>query len=139
MKQRDSLRVLSLKNLKGLIESYEKDKKKEITDEEVITLFGKYADQRRQNLVQFAGNADFCQKENYDLGLTEGYLPAMLSEEGTLMLVEIFAEDLKSQQETITKKDIGPLMKLVVAEAHDRGYMVDKKILSRLINDQIDA
>lgn len=139
MKQRDSPKVLSLKNLKVSIESFEKNQKKEITDDELINLLNKYADQRIQNIKQFSSNEEFCKKEQYDLDIVNVYIPPILSEDATRDLVNVYVSDTRSAFPKLVMQHMAPIMQLVINEAKELGFLVDRKLLARLIKDEINA
>ncbi len=90
MKAKNEAAVSALRMLKSALKYKEVDLKRDLTDEEVIEVLGKQAKQRKESIEGFekGGRAESAKNEKAELALIESYLPAALSEEELVKLVE---------------------------------------------------
>jgi hypothetical protein len=90
MKAKNEDVVSALRMLKSAIKYKEVDLKREVTDEDVIEVLGKQAKQRKESIEGFekGGRAEMAAKEKAELALIQTFLPAALSDEELVKLVE---------------------------------------------------
>ncbi len=93
MLSRDELKTSVLRMLLSAINYYEIQKGGagyEATDEDVLTVIGNQAKQRKDSIEQFtqAGRQELADKEKKELELLNVYLPAQMSEEEITKLVK---------------------------------------------------
>lgn len=95
MKARDSEKLAAIRLLQAALKQKEVDERIEITDAIVLNTIEKMLKQRKDSITQYtAGNRmDLVAKEEFEVGILEGYLPAQLSEsELATLLDKVIAE-----------------------------------------------
>jgi hypothetical protein len=75
--RRDALRLLL-----AAVKQREVDERRELTDADVVSVIDRMTKQRRESIAQFekGGRQDLAQKERFELGLLQGYMPQALSD-----------------------------------------------------------
>ena len=76
-RRRDALRLLL-----AAVKQREVDERRELTDADVVSVIDRMTKQRRESIVQFekGGRQDLAQKEQFELGLLQGYMPQAVSD-----------------------------------------------------------
>ncbi|MGH8634218.1 MAG: GatB/YqeY domain-containing protein [Burkholderiales bacterium] len=76
--RRDALRLLL-----AAVKQREVDERRELTDADVVSVIDRMIKQRRESIVQFekGGRQDLAQKEQFELGLLQGYMPQALADD----------------------------------------------------------
>jgi uncharacterized protein len=102
-KRRDALRLLT-----AALKQKEVDERKSLTDADAVAIIDKMVKQRRDSIAQFeqGGRADLVDKENFEIGVLQTYMPAALSE------AEVEAEIQQAIDESGAKgpADMGKVM-----------------------------
>ena len=111
MLSRDELKTSVLRMLLSAINYYEIQKGGagyEATDEDVLTVIGNQAKQRKDSIEQFkaAGRQELADKEQKELELLNVYLPAQMSDEEITKLVK----EAIAKTGASTMADIGKVM-----------------------------
>jgi uncharacterized protein YqeY len=85
--ERDQLAALRL--VTAAIKQKEVDERIELNDEQVLAVLDKMVKQRRESLEQYekAGRDDLAEKERFELGLIQNYLPEPLGAEELATLI----------------------------------------------------
>jgi uncharacterized protein YqeY len=75
--RRDALRLLT-----AALKQREVDDRKELADSDIVAIIDKMLKQRRESIVQFekGGRQDLADKEKYELGVLQAYMPQALSD-----------------------------------------------------------
>jgi uncharacterized protein YqeY len=75
--RRDALRLLL-----AAVKQREVDERRELTDADVVSVIDRMVKQRRESIAQFekGGRQDLAQKEQFELGLLQGYMPQAVSD-----------------------------------------------------------
>ena len=105
---------------------------KPLTEDEEVGLIRKQIAQRVESIASWekAGRTEQADTEKREVEILEGFLPAGLSDEEILFLVQ----DSITKSGATTKKDMGAAMKVAKEMAAGR---VDPKVLSSLISAQL--
>jgi len=76
-RRRDALRLLL-----AAVNQREVDERRELTDADVVSVIDRMTKQRRESIAQFekGGRQDLAQKEQFELGLLQGYMPQAVSD-----------------------------------------------------------
>ena len=76
--RRDALRLLL-----AAVKQREVDERRELTDADVVSVIDRMIKQRRESIAQFekGGRQDLAQKEQFELGLLQGYMPQAMSDD----------------------------------------------------------
>jgi hypothetical protein len=117
-KARDSLTLNTIRGVISEIKNREIDLRRELNDEEIISLVSTQIKKRKEAATLFdkGGRADLSEKENQEMMILQKYLPEQVSE-----------EDLKNRiQEVILElgivdiKDLGMVMRTLIPEFKGR-------------------
>ena len=132
MKEKDTLKLQTLRGVKGEIDLAHIDKKVEINDELVTDVLSHQIKTRKESITEFEkGNReDLVNKTNDEINLLLSYLPEQLSEEELTKLIdEVFAKVNPTSQ-----KDMGLIMKEVNPLVKGKA---DMKVVSTMIKDKL--
>ena len=132
MKEKDTLKLQTLRGIKGSVDLEHINKKVEITDELVIDVISKGIKTRKESIVEFEkGNrSDLIEKTNQEIEILKVYLPEQLS---TDELVKIIDEVFNKVNPT-SQKDMGLIMKEVTPLVKGK---CDMKEVSVIIKDKL--
>lgn len=95
MKGGDKAKLAVIRLIMSAIKQIEVDERRELSDEDILAVLDKMVKQRRDSLQQFeaAGRDDLVQQESFELKVLQSYLPAELTADEILALVnEAIAE-----------------------------------------------
>ncbi len=132
MKSGDKERLSTIRMLISEIKKVQIDKKKELSDEEIVEIIQRYAKQRKESIKQYreAGREDLAEKEEKELKIVQEFLPEQFSEEEIGKIVdEAIAETGASSM-----KDMGKVMKIVMEKVKGRaeGSVVSSIVKKKL-------
>lgn len=121
MRAGDKERLAAVRLLLAAIKQREVDERITLDDGQVLAVIEKMIKQRRESITQFesGGRSDLAAKENAEIGVLQGYLPAQLtpSEVDALIAEAIAATGAASV------KDMGKVMGFVRPKAQGRTDM----------------
>ena len=82
MRAGDAARRDALRLLLAAVKQREVDERRELTDADVVSVIDRMIKQRRESIAQFekGGRQDLAQKEQFELGLLQGYMPQAVSD-----------------------------------------------------------
>lgn len=108
MKNQDKETLAVIRMVKGAIQMEELNTKKELSDEEVISIVSKQIKTRKESIVEFekGGRQDLIDKTQSEIEILEKYLPEQLSEEEVNSVIEEAFNEIKPE----SMKDMGKLM-----------------------------
>ncbi len=109
MKAREDLRLSAVRMVRSTIRNREIDLKRELDDQGVIEVISSLAKQRRESIRLYGeGNRpDLVEKEEAELAILLGFLPAQLTGDE---IVELVARAIR-ETEARGSKDMGRVMK----------------------------
>lgn len=132
MKARDKLRVATLRMVNAEIKRVEVDERRELTDDDVLTILTRMLKQRHDSLSQFenAGREDLAATERFEIEVVEGFMPAAMSEAD----VEALVEKVVAETGASSMQDMGKVMGAVKGAITGRADMalVSAKVKARL-------
>ncbi|MGH8207600.1 MAG: GatB/YqeY domain-containing protein [Steroidobacteraceae bacterium] len=132
MRAGDKPRLGVIRLILAAIKQREVDERITLDDAQVLAVLEKMLKQRRESISQFqaGGRADLVAKENAELGLIQGYMPAQLDDAALDALIS----DALAQTGATTIKDMGKVMGIVKAKAAGRADMgaLSARIKARL-------
>jgi len=132
MREKDKDRLGTIRLILAAIKQREVDERITLDDTQVLAILDKMVKQRRDSIEQFraAGREELAVKEEAELAVIQGYMPAALSdaELDTLVAEAVAASGAKTMQE------MGKVMGLLRAKVQGRADMgaVSAKIKARL-------
>ena len=112
MKSKESERVLTLRTIISAKKDKEIEKrtqdKKDITDEDMISILNKMMKQRKESIEMYskANRSDLVDKENFEINILEEFLPSQLTEQE---IEKVCSETIASLGAS-TLKDMGKVM-----------------------------
>ena len=109
MKARDALRLSAVRMVLSMVKNREIDQKKELNDQDVIEVISTLAKQRRESIrmYQEGNRSDLVEKEEAELEILLGFLPAQLSSAEIAVLVDRIISETGAQG----ARDMGRVMK----------------------------
>jgi uncharacterized protein len=132
MRARASERLGTIRMLQAGIKQREVDERIELDDTQVLGVIEKMIKQRKEAAQQFeaAGRTDLFDKENREIEVLSGYLPAALTEPE----VDALIERALSESGATTLRDMGRAMAIVKREGQGRCDMaaVSARLKARL-------
>ena len=132
MKEKDTLKLQTLRGIKGSVDLEHINKKIEITDDLVIDLISRGIKTRKESIVEFEkGNrVDLIEKTNQEIDILKNYLPEQLSsDELNQILDSVF-----SKVNPTSSKDMGLIMKELTPLVKGK---CDMKEVSVIIKDRL--
>lgn len=125
-------KVSALRMLSAALKNKQIDKKRALTDEEVVETVRSLIKQRKDSIEQFAkgGRQDLVDKETSEVVVLEVYLPKQLAREE----VEKIVRDAIAQTGAQSAKDMGKVMKALVPMLAGRA---DNKLVSELVKNAL--
>jgi uncharacterized protein len=135
MRSRDELRLSTLRMVKAAIKNKEVDKRAPLDDKEVQQVLATLIKQRRDSIEQFTkgGRQELADKEAAEIKLIEDYLPKAMGEE---QIAEVVKSTI-AEMGTPTMKDMGTVMKNVMAKLQATGARVEGKTVSDLVKKHL--
>jgi uncharacterized protein YqeY len=131
-RERESLATLRL--VTAAIKQKEVDERIELNDGQVLAVLDKMVKQRRESLEQFeqAGREDLAEKERFELGLIQTYLPEPLGEDELAALILSTITELDAS----SIRDMGQVMNTLRSQVQGRA---DMKAVSQAVKQQLSA
>ena len=135
MRNRNELRLSTLRMVKAAIKNKEVDKRTPLDDKEVQQILSTLIKQRRDSIEAFTkgGRQELADKEAAEIKLIEDYLPKAMGEEQIAEAVKATIAEMGSP----TMKDMGTVMKNVMAKLQATGARVEGKTVSELVKKHL--
>ena len=114
-------RLATLRLISAAIKQREVDERITLDDGQVLAVIEKMIKQRRESITQFesGGRSDLAAKENAEIGVLQGYLPAQL----TPAEVDALIAEAIAATGAASVKDMGKVMGFVKPKAQGRTDM----------------
>ena len=99
MRAKDSERLLTIRNLLAACKQKEVDERVVLDDAAVVAIVDKLIKQRKDSIAAFegAGRQDLADKEKFEMGVLQGYLPERMSPEETTAAVQAIVAELGAE------------------------------------------
>lgn len=132
MKNKDKETLSVIRMVKGAIQMSELDKKRELTDDEVLGVISKEIKTRKEAIKEFEKGAreDLIQKNNAEIKILEKYLPKQLAKEELESVINKAFELVKPE----SIKDMGKVMKEVKPQVVGKADMGE---VSKIIKEKL--
>ena len=132
MKAKDKDRLTTIRRIKGDLDKEHIDKKREINDDLLIEVVNRGIKQRKDSIVEFekGGRDDLIQKTQAELEILQSYLPAQLSEEEIVSIIDEAFQIVNPEG----PRDMGKIMKEVQPKLKGRA---DMKEVSEIIKAKL--
>ena len=121
MRAGDKERLATIRLLLAAIKQREVDERITLDDDQVLAVIDKMMKQRREAITQFesGGRGDLVAKENAEIGVLQGYLPAQL----TPAELDALISEAITATGSASIKDMGKVMGYVKPKAQGRTDM----------------
>ena len=135
MKARDERRLSALRMVKTALKNREIEKRGPLDDKEALQVLSTLVKQRKDSIEQFTkgGRMELADKEKAELTLIESYMPKAVGEEEVVGTVRATISEMGSP----TIKDMGNVMKAVMAKFSASGARVDGKQVSDAVKREL--
>lgn len=132
MKEHDKKKIDVIKLVKASIQNEEINSKKELNDEEILSIITKQVKMRKDALSDFekAGRSDLIDAYNEEINILSEYLPKALSEEEAIQIID---DAIKIVNPT-GPSDMGKIMKEVSPKLKNR---FDMSKVSQIIKEKL--
>ena len=137
MRSRDELRLSTLRMVKSALSYKEVEKRGPLDDKETQQILSTLIKQRRDSIEQFTkgGRQELADKEADEIKIIEHYLPKAMGEEQIAEAVKATIAEMGSP----TMKDMGTVMKNVMAKLQATGARVEGKTVSELVKNALSG
>ena len=135
MRNRDELRLSTLRMVKSALSYKKVEKRAPLDDKETQQILSTLIKQRRDSIEQFTkgGRPELAEKEAAEIKMIEHYLPKAMGEEQIAEAVKATISEMGSP----TMKDMGTVMKNVMAKLQATGARVEGKTVSELVKKNL--
>ena len=114
LRAKDSLRLNTIRSVISAIKNQEIDLRKDIEEEEILTLVTREVKKRKEASALFkeGGRTDLMEKEDQEMVVLQVYLPEQVSEE----VLRKRIQEVIAETRVEGMKDFGRIMKVLVPE-----------------------
>jgi uncharacterized protein len=135
MKGREELRLSTLRMVHSALKSKEKDKREPLDDKETMAVLSTLIKQRKDSVEQFTkgGRQELADKEAAEIVLIEAYMPKAAGEAEVTTTVRAIITEMG----TPSLKDMGTVMKNVMARFQQQEIRVDGKLVSEAVKREL--
>jgi len=135
MKAREEQRLSTLRMVKAALKNREIEKMAPLDDKESQQVLSTLIKQRKESVEQFlkGGRKEMADKETAEIALIETYLPKAAAEEQIIAGVKAVIAEMGSPG----MKDMGTVMKSVMARFSGAGMRVDGKVVSEAVKKEL--
>ena len=135
MKAREEQRLSTLRMVKTALKNREIDKMAPLDDKEAQQVLSTLIKQRKESVEQFTkgGRQEMADKEAAEIALIEAYMPKAAGEDEIATGVKAVIAEMGSP----TMKDMGTVMKNVMARFAAAGARVDVKVVSETVKREL--
>jgi uncharacterized protein len=117
-KAKDKIRLSAIRMLKTALHNKEIDLMRPLNESEIMQVLSALVKQRKDSIEQFAkgGRTDLVEKEEAELKVVQGFLPAQMSDEEVENLIKKAIEETGA----VSVKDMGKVMKILMPQLAGR-------------------
>ena len=135
MKAKDEARLSCLRMVKTALKLRETEKMGPLDDKESQQVLGTLIKQRKESVEQFTkgGRQEMAEKEAAEIKIIESYLPKAAGEEEIVAGVKAVIAEMGSPG----MKDMGTVMKNVMARFAGAGMRVDGRVVSDAVKKEL--
>ena len=129
---KDLLNVLRM--VKGAMQLEEINKKRDLTDEEVVAVISKQIKTRKETIAELSNTdrKEAIEQAEKEIAILEKYMPEMMSEEEIIKIVEeVFAAEKPSGMQEVGKM-MGKISPLVKGKA-------DMTVVNRIVREKLQG
>lgn len=133
MKAQDKTKLAVIRMVKGAIQMEELNKKRELTDDEVIAVISKQIKTRKESIVEFekASRNDLIEQTTKEIEILNEYMPEQMSEEEINKIIN----DVFASVNPESPSDMGKIMREITPFVKGKA---DMSLVSKLIKDKLN-
>ena len=134
MKNKDTLKLSTLRMLKGAIDLERINKKLDkVSDEDIVVIIGKQIKTRKESIAEFekGSRQDLIDKTNDEINILSTDMPEMLKEEE----IESIVCDAIKEVNATSIKDMGSVMKVLSPKVKGKA---DMSLVSTIIKNKLN-
>ncbi len=137
MKARQEARLSALRMIKAALKNKEIEKMSPLDDQEAQQVLNTLIKQRKDSIEQFrkGGRNEMADKEQAEIAIIESYLPKAAGEAEIVAGVRAVIGEMGAP----TMKDMGTVMKNVMARFQGAGIRVDGKTVSDVVKRELSG
>ena len=137
MRARDELRLSTLRMVKAAFKNKEVEKRGPLDEKEALAVLSTLIKQRKDSIEQFTrgGRQELADKVAAEIRIIEFYLPRAAGEEEITSTVRAAIAEMGSP----TMKDMGSVMRNVMARFAAAGSRVDGKLVSDVVKRELSG
>lgn len=128
----DKAKLGALRLVTAAIKQVEVDERRELSDDDLLSILEKMLKQRRESLDHYrkANRSDLADQESYEIGVIQSYMPEPLSTDEITSLIKQTIDDIGAS----SLRDMGKVMATLKAQIKGRANMrdVSNEVKSRL-------
>lgn len=134
MRAKDEAKLASLRSVLTAIKNREKEVRRSLEDQEIISLISTQIKQRKESIDYYrkAGRADLVKAEESELQILEAYMPEQLSEEEMSQALD----GVISEVGAVSMKDMGKVMKAAMAKLAGRA---DGRAINEMVKEKLSG
>lgn len=134
MKNQDKEKLAVIRMAKGAIQLEEINKKRELSDDEIIAVISKQIKTRKESIVEFekANREDLISQTKKEIEILNEYMPEQLSDEEINKILDAAFELIKPQAQS----DMGKIMKEITPKLSGKA---DMSTVSKLVKEKLSA
>jgi uncharacterized protein YqeY len=138
MKARDEQRLSCLRMVKSALKNKEIEKRAALDDREALQVLSTLINQRKDSVEQFqkGGRQELADKEAAEIGIIESYMPKAAGAEEISATVRGVIGEFPSPP---SMRDMGTVMKTVMAKFAASGARVDGKLVSETVKRELES
>lgn len=139
MRARDELRLSTLRMVKTALENKRVEKRAALDDKESQQVLSTLIKQRKDSVEQFSkgGRQEMADKEAAEIKIIEAYLPQAAGEEEIVATVRAVLSEMTASGAAPAMKDMGLVMKNVMAKFAAAGARVEGKAVSDAVKREL--
>jgi uncharacterized protein YqeY len=132
MKAKDSLRLNAIRMVRTAIKNREIEQRGELDDQGVIGVLSSLSKQRKESAKVYRENnrPDLAEKEELEMAILQGFLPAQLSEGEIRTIIE----EAVAETGAASIKEMGKVMKIVAKKTLG---CADGRLVSQLVKNRL--
>lgn len=133
MKSKDTIKLATLRGVKASMKLQNIDHKKEINDELLIDVISKEIKTRNESIKEFekGSRLDLIDKTKEEINVLSKYLPAQLTDEEILNIINEVFDEVKPTG----IKDMGKIMGVITPKVKGK---TDMSVVSNLIRNKLN-
>jgi uncharacterized protein YqeY len=135
MKAREERRLSTLRMVKSALKNKEIDKRAPLDDKEALAILSTLIKQRHDSIEQFTrgGRQELADKEAAEIVIIESYMPKAVGADEIAATVRAAIAEMGAP----SLKDMGGVMKAVMAKFAAQGARVDGKLVSETVKREL--